>query len=122
MDFRDLTVYKKAFALAMDIFEVSKSFPPEEKFSLTDQIRRCSRSVNSSIAEGYRKRQYEKHFVSKMSDGDSENSETIVWLDFALACKYINQDTYSRLLQQTEEVGKLLFHAIKFPEKYTNLK
>lgn len=77
MSFRELTVYKKAFALAMDIFEMSKQFPKEETYSLTDQIRRSSRSVCSTIGEGYRKRQYPKHFVSKVSDADMENTETL---------------------------------------------
>ena len=122
MDFRDLTVYKKSFALAMDIFEISKTFPKEETYSLTDQVRRSSRSVCSSIGEGYRKRQYEKHFVSKMSDADSENSETLVWLDFANACKYINFESYNKLKLQSEEIGKLLYHTLHYPEKYMNLK
>jgi four helix bundle protein len=122
MDFRDLTVYKKGFGLAMDIFAITKSFLKEELYSLTDQIRRSSRSVCSSIAEGYRKRLYEKHFISKMTDSDSENSETLVWVDFAFACQYINADVYNKLKSQSEEVGKLLYHAIHFPEKYTNLK
>jgi four helix bundle protein len=89
-NFRELTVYKKAFALSMELFNISKIFPPEEKFGLTSQIRRSSRSVCSNIGEGYRKRQYPAHFVSKASDADMENSETQVWLDFALACEYIN--------------------------------
>lgn len=87
--FRDLTVYKKAFQLAMEIFEITKKFPSEEKFALVDQLRRSSRSVCRAIAEGHRKRQYPKHFSSKMSDADMENSETQVSLEFALACIYI---------------------------------
>lgn len=85
-DFRDLIVYRKAFRLAMDIFELSKQSPKEEQYSLTDQIRRSSRSVCSSLAEGYRKRQYPKHFIAKISDARMENAETTVWLDFTLAC------------------------------------
>ncbi|MFU8845008.1 MAG: four helix bundle protein, partial [Bacteroidales bacterium] len=91
MDFKDLTVYKKAFDLAMEIYEISKCFPKEEKYSLTDQIRRCSRSVCANIGEAYRKRRYSKHFVSKISDSDSENAETQVWLEFALSCNYIDK-------------------------------
>src|SRR5659263_236477 len=79
--FRDLTVYKKAFTLAMQIFEITKKFPAEEKYELTDQIRRSSRAVCRAIGEGYRKRQYPKHFSSKMSDADMENTETQVSLD-----------------------------------------
>jgi four helix bundle protein len=120
-NFRELTVYKKAFSLAMQIFQLSKRFPPEEKFGLTSQIRRSSRSVCSNIAEGYRKRQYPAHFVSKASDSDMENSETQVWLDFALACEYINKEEYKALFERTEEIGKLLNHMITFPEKYNTI-
>lgn len=118
LSFRDLIVYKKAFALAMEIFELSKSFPKEEKYSLTDQIRRSSRSVCSSIAEAYRKRRYEAHFISKTSDADMENSETQVWFDFAFNCEYINKEIHSDLIIKAEEVGKLLNHMIENPEKY----
>lgn len=76
MDFRELLAYKKSFELAMDIFEITKTFPKEETYSLTDQIRRSSRSISANIAESYRKRQYPKHFISKLSDSDSENAET----------------------------------------------
>ncbi|MFN2458990.1 MAG: four helix bundle protein [Chitinophagaceae bacterium] len=117
-NFRDTKVYQKAFSLAMEIFQISKRFPKEETYSLTDQIRRSSRSVCTNIAEAYRKRQYPAHFVSKVSDADMENSETLVWLDFALACKYINQETYGILLLKNEEVGKLLNHMLSNPDKY----
>ena len=83
--FRDLKVYQKAFILAMDIFKMTKDFPEEEKYALTTQIRKSSRSVCSSVGEGYRKRKYQAHFVSKMTDSDMENSETLVWLDFSLS-------------------------------------
>lgn len=116
--YKDLIVYKKAFSQAMDIFEITKSFPVEERYSLTDQIRRSSRSVCSNIAEGYRKRMYEAHFVSKMSDADMENSETLTWVDFALACKYIDKTQYNKLIENSEEVGRLISHMIRFPEKY----
>jgi len=82
-NFKDLTVFKKAFSLAMEIYNLTKSFPKDELYSLTSQIRKSSRSVCSNIAEGYRKRQYPAHFVSKISDADMENSETQVWIDFA---------------------------------------
>jgi four helix bundle protein len=118
ISFRDLTVYKKAFSLAMEIFEVTKEFPKEEKYSLTDQIRRSSRSVCTAIAEAYRKRKYENYFVSKTSDADMENSETQVWLDFSYKCNYINKTIYSRLVNKSDEVGRLLNHMIEFPEKY----
>ena len=118
ISFRDLTVYKKAFSLAMEIFELTKEFPREEKYSLTDQIRRSSRSVCTVIAEAYRKRKYENYFVSKTSDADMENSETQVWLDFSYKCNYINKTIYSRLIFKSDEVGRLLNHMIEFPEKY----
>jgi four helix bundle protein len=120
--FRDLTVYKKAFVLMMEIFEVSKSFPKEEQYGLTSQIRRSSRSVCSSIAEAYRKRRYEAHFVSKTTDGDMENTETQVWLDAALACKYISQEAYRDYLDKSEEVGRLLNHMIENPQNYVSKK
>ncbi len=122
MHFRDLLVYKKAFALAMEIFEISRTFPKEELYSLTDQIRRSSRSTCGNIAESYRKRQYPKHFVSKLSDSDGENSETLVWLDFALACKYIDLELYQKLSSENEEIGKLLNYMILNPEKYGSSK
>lgn len=122
MHFRDLLVYKKAFKLAMEIFEISKTFPKEEIYSLTDQIRRSSRSTCGNIAEAYRKRQYPKHFVSKLSDSDGENSETLVWLDFALACKYIDSELYGKLSSENEEIGKLLNYMILNPEKYGSSK
>lgn len=86
MDFKKLLAYQKAFDLAMSIFEISKSFPKEETYSLISQIRRSSRSVNANMAEAYRKRRYPKHFISKLTDCDGENSETSTWLDYALAC------------------------------------
>lgn len=120
--FRDLTVYKKAFDLAMEIFQVSKKFPAEEKYSLIDQIRRSSRAVCSCIGEAYRKRQYKAHFVSKSSDADMENTETRVWLDFALACEYLNKELWQNFDDKAIEVGKLLNHMIENPEKYTRAK
>ena len=85
MDFKKLLAYQKSFELTMTIFEASKSFPKEETYALTDQIRRSSRSVCANIAEAYRKRRYPKHFISKLTDADGENSETNTWLDFVLA-------------------------------------
>ena len=117
-DFKDLLAYKKAFQLAMDIFNITKAFPAEEKYGLISQIRRSSRSVCSNLAEGYRKRQYQKHFLSKVSDADMENSETQVWFDFALACKYINKETYENYLKRSQEVGRLLNYMIQNPEKF----
>ncbi len=117
--FKDLIVYKKAFSLAMEIFNYTRKFPKDEVYSLTSQIRRSARSVCSNIAEGYRKRQYPAHFVSKISDADMENSETQVWVDFALHCEYITEQTNNDLLNKSKEIGKLLNHMIENPEKYT---
>ena len=116
--FRDLKVYQKAFKLAMDIFKMTKDFPEEEKYALTTQVRKSSRSVCSSIGEGYRKRKYQAHFVSKMTDSDMENSETQVWLDFSLSCKYISRDVYKEYFERSEEIGRMLNHMIENPEKY----
>lgn len=111
-------VYKLAFGLAMKIFEISKKFPKEEKYSLTDQVRRSSRSVCSCLAEAHRKRLYPAHFVSKVSDSDMENAETQTWLEFALACNYIIQNEHDELINLSEEVGRLLSHMIHNPERY----
>jgi len=116
--FRDLTVYKKAFDLAMKVFEITKKFPSEEKYELTGQIRRSSRAVCRAIGEGYRKRQYPKHFSSKMSDADMENTETQVSLDFAETSKYISLEEYQGLLNNSEEIGRMLNHMVENPEKY----
>lgn len=118
MDFKELLAYKKAFDLSMQIFNVSKRFPKEETYSLTDQIRRSSRSVCANIAEAYRKRRYPKHFISKLTDADGENSETNTWIDFALACNYISSEEYSRFSDQGKEIGKLINYMINNPEKF----
>lgn len=94
MDFKELLAYKKSFELAMEIFELSKKFPKEETYSLTDQLRRSSRSVSANIAESYRKRRYPNHFISKLTDNDAENSETNTWLQFSLECQYISKETF----------------------------
>ena len=116
--FKDLLAYQKSFELAMEIFEASKNFPSGEKYSLTDQIRRSSRSVSSNIAEAYRKRQYPAHFASKLSDADMENSETQVWLDFALRCGYLSSESHKKFTDKCEEVGRLLNHMLTHPQKY----
>lgn len=102
----------------MDIFNLTKSFPDEEKYVLTSQIRKSSRSVCASMGEAYRKRKYPAHFVSKTTDADMENSETQVWLDFALSCKYIGKQIYLDYKERSEEIGKMLNHMIENPQKY----
>lgn len=118
MDFKELIVYQKTFKLAMDIFEVSKSFPKEETYSLTDQIRRSSRSTCTNIAEAYRKRRYPKHFLSKLTDSDGENSETASWLDFAYSCNYIDSEIHTTFFSECDEIGRLLNYMINHPEKF----
>lgn len=118
MDFKELLAYKKSFALAMEIFELSKEFPKEERYSLTDQIRRSSRSVSANIAESYRKRRYINHFISKLTDSDAENSETNVWLEFSLRCEYINQEKFDQLNMKNIEIGKLINYMINNPGKF----
>ena len=105
---KDLRVYRKAYALAMEIFRISKVWPPEEKYSLTDQIRRSSRSVCANLREAWAKRRYQAHFVSKLTDSDGENSETDTWLDFAKDCGYISVESHERLTIDCKEVGAML--------------
>jgi len=116
--FKDLMAYQKAFLQACEIFDVTMNFPKEEKYSLTDQIRRSSRSVCANLAEAYRKRDYHKHYLLKISDCQGENSETQVWLDFALHCHYFTEEVYNRLIGLNEEVGKLLSYMINNPDKF----
>jgi len=116
--FRELKVYKLAFKLAMEIFQESKKFPAEEKYSLTDQMRRASRSVPGNIAEGYRKKRYPKLFVSKMIDADGEATETQVWIDVAQACGYLTERRQLELRSGYEEVGRMLGSMISHPERF----
>lgn len=102
----------------MAIFECSKSFPNEETYSLTDQIRRSSRSVCANLSEAYRKRRYPKHFISKLTDCDAENGETQTWLEFALACKYISKEEFNVLFETSLEIAKLINYMILNPEKF----
>jgi four helix bundle protein len=117
--FRDLKVYQLAYKLTMEIFEESRLFPKEERYSLTDQIRRSSRSVVANIAEGYRKRQYPNMLASKFADADAEAAETQVWLDLARDCGYLELERRDQLLEQYEQVGKMLGSMIMHPEKFT---
>jgi four helix bundle protein len=118
MRYQDLLAYQKGFSVAMKIFHLSKSFPKEEKYSLTDQIRRSSRSVCANLAEAYRKRDYPKHFHSKLTDCDAENSETQTWLEFACACEYIDKETFANFTNENIEVGKLINYMILNPYKF----
>jgi four helix bundle protein len=108
-----------AFEAAMDIFEVSKKFPPSEKYSLTNQIRRSSRSVCANLAEAFRTRKYPKSFISKLCDCEGESGETQVWLDFCLECKYIDEDKYNNLYQKYDNILGKLVNMSLHPEKWT---
>lgn len=116
---KDLIVYQKAFSAAMEIFVISKTFPSEEKYSLTDQIRRSSRSVNANITEAWRKRRYEKSFINKLNDADGEAAETQNWLDFAFACKYIDEKTYLELYKKYDEVLGMIVSMTVNSKKWT---
>ena len=107
-DYKELRVFKLAFDSAMEIFELSRSWPAEEKFSLTDQIRRSSRSVCANIAEAWRKRRYTASFVSKLSDSDGEAAETEVHLDFALRCGYLHPERHASLRDQYDHICRQL--------------
>ena len=111
-------VYQKSFSLAMRIFSISKTFPKEEVYSLTNQIRKSSRSVCTCLGEAFRKKEYPAYFISKITDCDMENSETGIWLDFALACMYIDDQTHRELILEQEEIGRLLNHILRNPGKY----
>ena len=113
---RDLEVYCRAFEAAMQIFELSKSFPKEEIYSLTDQIRRCSRSVCANLAEAWRKRRYPAAFVSKLSDSETEAAETQVWIEFAVKCGYLDRDRALVLYQSYDEVLRMIVAMINHPE------
>ena len=115
---KELTVYKKAYEVAMRIFEATKSFPSEERFALTSQIRRSSRSVCHNLREAWAKRRYEAHFVSKLTDCDGENSETDTAIDFAYSCGYITQENSQTLSSPNSEVGRMLGSMIKDPSKF----
>ena len=115
---KDLEVYTKAYDLAMRIFEISKSWPREEAYALTDQIKRSSRSVCSNLREAWAKRRYEAHFLSKLSDCDGENSETDTWLDFARDCGYLSDEQHRDLVQRSQSVGAMLGSMIKNPSLF----
>jgi four helix bundle protein len=115
----ELEVYKKSFDSAMNVFERSKSFPKEETYSLTDQIRRSSRSVCANLAEAWRKRRYEAAFVAKLSDSESEAAETQVWLEFAVKCGYLDRDAAAQMYQTYDEILRMLVAMINTPESWT---
>ncbi|MFT4612467.1 MAG: four helix bundle protein [Glaciecola sp.] len=109
---QELLAYKKGFTLAMKIFEISKSFPKDKTYSLTDQIRRSTRSICANMTESYRERLYPTHLLSKLSDYDAENSETQTWIEFAYACNYISENQFNELNDGSLEVGRLINYMI----------
>ena len=111
--FKDLETYKLAREISSEVFLISQSFPREEKYALTDQIRRSSRSVGTQIAESWEKRKYIRHFVSKLTDSDSEQFETQHWLEIALECQYIPKEQFDELTQKCELLGKMINHMIQ---------
>jgi four helix bundle protein len=115
---KELEVYRKAYDLAMQVFELSRSFPAEEKFALTSQIRRSSRSICLNLREAWAKRRYEAHFISKLTDCDGENSETDSSLDFAKDCGYLTLQQHSKLTALCAEVGKMLGSMLKNPAPF----
>ncbi len=116
--FRDLLVYQKQRLLAREVFRVSKEFPPEEKYSLTDQLRRAARSIGAQIAESWAKRRYEKHFVAKLSDADAEQMETQHWLETAKDDGYLTPDDCRRLIGLCEEIGRMLGKMMETSESF----
>jgi len=117
-NFKELSVYRNAMDAAMEIFQVTKQFPSEEKYSMVDQIRRSSRSVCANIAEAWRKRRYEASFVAKLSDAESEASETQVWLEFANRCHYLNSLTTEKLDDAYDHVVAQLVSMIEKSNKW----
>jgi|SRR5215813_13982395 len=114
----ELEVYKRSFAAAMKIFELSKGFPAEEKYSLTDQIRRASRSVCTNQSEAWRKRIYQAHFASKLTDSEAEAAETQTWLQFAVECKYLSREVAAELYSEYEEILSMLVSMRNHPEDW----
>jgi len=118
LSFRDLKVYQAAFELQQKIFEITKTFPQEERYSLTDQIRRASRSVGANLSEAWQKRRYVAHFTSKLTDSDGEQAETQHWLDTSFACEYISREDHEKMQSKCEEIGRMLGKMLKEPEKW----
>lgn len=118
--FRDLIVYQKSYRLAMEVFELTKSFPKEEKYSLIDQVRRSSRAVPANISAAWVRRNYPKFFISKLLDSLEEEAETEVWIDMAHDCKYIDDQLHITLIDHYQEIAKMLHSMINNPGKFCN--
>jgi four helix bundle protein len=115
---KELEVYKKAYQLAMEVFELSRSFPPEERYALVSQIRRSSRSISMNLREAWAKRRYEAHFIAKLTDCDGENSETDTSLDFARDCGYLTELQHRHLTNLVAEIGRMLGSMLRNPEPF----
>ena len=116
--FRDLIVFQKAYALSMEIFELTKEFPKEEKYSLIDQIRRSSRSICTNISESWAKRIYVKAFINKLTDALGEEYETETWINYSKDCNYVGDKVYLQMMNRYDEVRKMLISMINNPEKF----
>ena len=118
LNFRELNVYQLSFELQQKIFQASKAFPVEERFSLTDQVRRSSRAIGANISEAWQKRRYVAHFISKLTDADGEQAETQHWIGTAKACEYISQETQTAMLETCSRIGEMLGSMMAKPEKF----
>ena len=116
---KDLRVYALSFEAGMEVYEITKLFPKEEMYSLTDQIRRSSRSVSGNIGEAFRKRRYPKSFVSKLSDSEGEACETQIWLDYALACKYVDAERYQKVFDKYDHILAMIVTMISKPDSWS---
>lgn len=115
---KDLQVYKESYTLAMEIFHLSKHWPLEERYALTDQIRRSSRSLSSNLREAWAKRRYEAHFISKLTDADGEINETDTWLDFAKDCGYLSEENHARMTDECRQIGSMLGAMLNNPQPF----
>lgn len=116
---KDLRVYQRSFDLGMQVFEITKRFPTDEKYSLSDQVRRSARSVSGNIAEAWRKRRYPKSFIAKLTDSEGEAAETQVWLDYALACGYLDEETHSNMVNEYDQLLGMLVTMIIKPDQWS---
>jgi len=120
--YQELNVYEKAFNLSKAVFEITKAFPKEESYSLTDQLRRSSRSIGSQIAEAWAKRRYEKHFISKLTDADAEQMESQHWMHVAHSCGYISEEVLQNWLTELNTIGRMLHTMMKKSETFCSVK
>ena len=116
--YKDLQVYQLSYRIAIEIFEETKGFPKEEKFSLTDQICKSSRSIPANISEAWGKRMYRNHFVNKLSDSYAESNETQTWLDFCLSHNYVKKERYEYFSENYDHISRMLFNMMRNPEKF----